>query len=316
MVLPPPAATQDGRSRLSTRMQSAEIAQEPALPKYPTDKPIIITLDSFGQAHTGQVASLKDYVAAEAMEKRGMEVGREDMKGMTATGVPLQQNFCDCGLYLVGYVAEFAKDPEGFVNKVLTRQLDGQSDFAAFNPSKKRDEIRADLIRLHDVQDAERLALKKAKKDGRTNGPVTAVTDASTLVASPGPRSSPGHAAIKSSTVEQSAQAPMTTAIEAPSALSADASDNDEMDSGMPRALPSIGQPKKAKRSATPHTKFEDGEMVDNYDDDDATEHRPKEMRKVLSPQLDGLSTILKDGPLAVPPHAHEKSPGSQKLSS
>ena len=55
---------------------------------------------------------------------------------------------------------------------------------------------------------------------------------------------------------------------------------------------------------------------VDNYDDDDATEHRPKEMRKVLSPQLDGLSTILKDGPLAVPPHAHEKSPGSQKLSS
>ena len=288
----------------------------PALPKYPTDKPIIITLDSFGQAHTGQVASLKDYVAAEAMEKRGMEVGREDMKGMTATGVPLQQNFCDCGLYLVGYVAEFAKDPEGFVNKVLTRQLDGQSDFAAFNPSKKRDEIRADLIRLHDVQDAERLALKKAKKDGRTKGPVTAVTDASTLVASPGPRSSPGHAAIKSSTVEQSAQAPMTTAIEAPSALSADASDNDEMASGMPRALPSIGQPKKAKRSATPHTKFEDGEMVDNYDDDDATEHRPKEMRKVLSPQLDGLSTILKDGPLAVPPHAHEKSPGSQKLSS
>jgi sentrin-specific protease 7 len=288
----------------------------PALPKYPTDKPIIITLDSFGQAHTGQVASLKDYVAAEAMEKRGMEVGREDMKGMTATGVPLQQNFCDCGLYLVGYVAEFAKDPEGFVNKVLTRQLDGQSDFAAFNSSKKRDEIRADLIRLHDVQDAERLALKKAKKDGRTKGPVTAVTDASTLVASPGPRSSPGRAAPKSSTVEHSAQAPMATAIEAPSALSADASDNDEMDSGMPRALPSIGQPKKAKRSATPHTKFEDGEMVDNYDDDDATEHRPKEMRKVLSPQLDGLSTILKDGPLAVPPHAHEKSPGSEKLSS
>jgi sentrin-specific protease 7 len=287
----------------------------PALPKYPTDKPIIITLDSFGQAHTGQVASLKDYVAAEAMEKRGLEVGREDMKGMTATGVPLQQNFCDCGLYLVGYVAEFAKDPEGFVNKVLTRQLDGQSDFAAFDSSKKRDEIRADLIRLHDEQDAERLALKKAKKDSKTKGPVTAVTDASTSVASPGPRSSPGRAAQKSSIVEQSAQAPMATAIEAHGAPSDDASDNDEMDSGMPRALTSIGPPKKAKRSATPHTTFEDGEMLDNHLDG-ATEYRPKEMRKVLSPQLDGLSTILKDSPLAVPPHAREKSPSSEKLSS
>jgi hypothetical protein len=28
MVLPPPPATQDGRSRLSTRMRSAEVAQE------------------------------------------------------------------------------------------------------------------------------------------------------------------------------------------------------------------------------------------------------------------------------------------------
>jgi sentrin-specific protease 7 len=244
-----------------------------------------------------------------------MEVGREDMKGMTATGVPLQQNFCDCGLYLVGYVAEFAKDPEGFVNKVLTRQLDGQSDFAAFDSSKKRDEIRADLIRLHDEQDAERLALKKAKKDSKTKGLVTAVTDASTSVASPGPRSSPGRAAQKSSTVEQNAQAPMTTAIGAHGAPSDDASDNDEMDSGMPRALTSIGPPKKSKRSATPHTTFEDGEMLDNHLDG-ATEYRSKGMREVLSPQLDGLSTILKDGPLAVPPHAREKSPGSEKLSS
>jgi len=308
----------------------------PALPKYPTDKPIIITLDSFGQAHTGQVASLKDYVAAEAMEKRGMEVGREDMKGMTATGVPLQQNFCDCGLYLVGYVAEFARDPEGFVNKVLTRQLDGQNDFAAFDPSKKRDEIRDDLLRLHDEQAAERLALKKAKKDSRNNkSPTTAVTDASTLVASPSTRSSPGRAAQKSSTVEPSAQAPSATARGSPGLSRASnasapdaalkgqqsgsaplddtyASDNDEMETSVPRALTS---PKKANKPATSHTHSEDGEVLDNHDDD-TTEHRSKGMRKVMSPQLDGLSTILNDGPLAAPPNLHAKSSGSEKLSS
>jgi sentrin-specific protease 7 len=286
----------------------------PALPKYPTNKPIIITLDSFGQAHTGQVASLKDYVAAEAMEKRGMEVGREDMKGMTATGVPLQQNFCDCGLYLVGYVAEFAKDPEGFVNKVLTRQLDGQSDFAAFDASKKRDEIRDDLLRLHHEQDAERLALKKAKKDSKNKVPMTAVTvtDASTSVASPGTRHSLGRAAQSIRTVEQSAQAPSTATTKAPqppgkprasNASPPDASDDDVMESGMPRALTSV-------KSPTPHTQIEDGEMLDNHHND-ATEHRSKGMRKVLSPQLDGLSMILNAGPPAAPLHLHEKSPGS-----
>lgn len=312
----------------------------PALPKYPTDKPIIITLDSFGQAHTGQVASLKDYVAAEAMDKRGMEVGREDMKGMTATGVPLQQNFCDCGLYLVGYVAEFAKDPEGFVNKVLTRQLDGQSDFAAFDPSKKRDEIRDDLLRLHEEQDAERLALKKAKKESRNNKvPVTAVTDANTLVASAVTRPSPTR-----STVEQSARAPPTTTTEAPSqsgksrpsnspgpdaalnargkpehsgsAPSNDASDNDEMEAGMPRALTSTSPPQKAKIPAESHTNSDDGEMLNNnHQDDDAIESRPRGMRKVLSPELDGLSSILNARPPAAPPQAHEKSSDSEKRS-
>jgi sentrin-specific protease 7 len=310
----------------------------PALPKYPTDKPIIITLDSFGQAHTGQVASLKDYVAAEAMDKRGMEVGREDMKGMTATGVPLQQNFCDCGLYLVGYVAEFAKDPEGFVNRVLTRQLDAHSDFAAFDASKKRDEIRADLLRLHDEQEAERLALKKAK---RNKGPLTAVTDASTSVASGGTRSSPGRAAQSISSGEQSGRAPSTTSNNAApptrnsrassvsasdaalnargklqqSAPSEDVSDNDEMESGMPRALTSDKTPKKVKKSATFHTQIEDGEMLDNNQDADTIECRPKGMRKVVSPELDVLSTIMNAGPPGAPLHAHQKSPGSEKAS-
>jgi sentrin-specific protease 7 len=315
----------------------------PALPKYPTDKPIIITLDSFGQAHTGQVASLKDYVAAEAMDKRGMEVGREDMKGMTATGVPLQQNFCDCGLYLVGYVAEFAKDPEGFVSRVLTRQLDGQSDFAAFDASKKRDEIRADLLRLHDEQDAERMALKKAKKDSKIKGPMTAVADASTSVASAGTRSSPGRGdqpAKSISTVEQSDRAHATTSANpAPptrnareSSVSAsdavgtareklqqsapsDASDNDEMDSGMPRALTSDKSPKKAKQLTIPLTQIDDGEMLDDHHDEDTIECRPRGMRKVVSPELDVLSTIINAGPPAAPLHAHEKSPGSEKPS-
>jgi Ulp1 family protease len=162
----------------------------PALKKYPTDRPTIITLDSFGVSHSGQVSTLKKYVEAEAMEKRSMTVAASDIQGMTATGMPMQSNFCDCGLYLVGYVAEFAKDPEAFVNKVLSRQLDQDSDFASFDPSSKRAEIRDELLKLHDEQDRERLALKKAKKEEKEKKvAVTAVNDArtsATLTASNG----------------------------------------------------------------------------------------------------------------------------------
>jgi hypothetical protein len=74
-------------------------------------------------------------------------------------------------------VAEFAKDPEGFVNKVLSRQLDQESDFASFDPSEKRAELRDDLLRLHEEQDQARIALKKAKKEEKLNKvAATAVT--------------------------------------------------------------------------------------------------------------------------------------------
>ena len=158
----------EGESTQEAGKQSGKNSKKraaPSLRKYPTDKPTIITLDSFGVGHPGQVSTLKKYVEAEALDKRGMDAAAASIQGMTASGIPLQSNYCDCGLYLVGYVEEFAKDPEGFVNKVLNRELDQESHFASFDPSQKRAEIRDDLLRLHAEQDQARIALKKAKKE-------------------------------------------------------------------------------------------------------------------------------------------------------
>ncbi|GAB7330687.1 hypothetical protein MBLNU13_g02249t1 [Cladosporium sp. NU13] len=190
----------------------------PSLRKYPTDKPTIITLDSFGVGHPGQVSTLKKYVEAEALDKRGMEAAAAGIQGMTATGMPVQSNYCDCGLYLVGYVAEFAKDPEGFVNKVLSRQLDQESDFASFDPSQKRAELRDDLLRLHEEQDQARIALKKAKKEEKSKGKVgaTAVTaqTSATPAASkqPSPAPAPPPPSTKQSTKAQSPLKALPTA--------------------------------------------------------------------------------------------------------
>ncbi len=136
----------------------------PTLKKYDADTPVIITLDSFGSQHTAAARQLKDYISAEATEKRGMVVEREEIQAMTAKGIPEQTNFCDCGVYLVGYIEEFAKNPREFVTKVLTRKLDKEADFASFDPSKKRAQIRNDLLDLYAKQDAEHRAIKLEKK--------------------------------------------------------------------------------------------------------------------------------------------------------
>lgn len=203
----------NGKSNKKSKKRAA-----PSLRKYPTDKPTIITLDSFGVGHPGQVSTLKKYVEAEALDKRGMEAAAAGIQGMTAAGIPVQSNYCDCGLYLVGYVAEFAKDPEGFVNKVLTRQLDQDSDFASFDPSKKREELRDDLLRLHAEQDQARIALKKAKKEEKSKGKVgaTAVTaqTSATSVASKhtSPAPAPPQPSTKHCTKDQSPLEALPTA--------------------------------------------------------------------------------------------------------
>lgn len=195
----------------------------PSLRKYPTDKPTIITLDSFGVGHPGQVSTLKKYVEAEALDKRGMNAAAGAIQGMTATGMPTQSNYCDCGLYLVGYVEEFAKDPEGFVNKVLSRQLDEDSNFASFDPSAKRAELRDDLLKLHAEQDQARIALKKAKKEEKLRDKVgaTAVTaqNSPTPAASkqPSPAPAPPQSSTKPSSEAQSSLKTLPTASRMPS---------------------------------------------------------------------------------------------------
>ena len=150
--------------------------------KYDAEAPTIIHLDSFGSGHATETRYLKDYLNAEADSRRGMKIGTKDLQGMTAKGIPVQTNFCDCGVYLVEYVEEFANDPRKFVSKVLQRQMDQENDFAAFEPSAKRAGIRDQLLKLYGEQDAERKAKKTTKK-----ATDQASAEKSAAIAPPGP---------------------------------------------------------------------------------------------------------------------------------
>ena len=94
------------------------------LPRYPIDKPMIITLDSLDSGRSMTASVLKDYLAEEAKERYELDIDRGGIRGMTAKDIPLQGNFSDCGLYLCMYLEKFVEDPQKFVSSLLQRDTE------------------------------------------------------------------------------------------------------------------------------------------------------------------------------------------------
>ncbi|KAI9760547.1 MAG: hypothetical protein M4579_001632 [Chaenotheca gracillima] len=136
----------------------------PPARKYKTDVPIIITLDSLGLSHSPTVRSLKDYLSLEAKTKRGIDVEISQISGMTAKQIPEQDNFCDCGLFLLGYVERFLQSPRLLVNKLLQRESDRTKDWPKLQPSPMRNSLRELIMRLGKSQNEIALAKKREKK--------------------------------------------------------------------------------------------------------------------------------------------------------
>ena len=138
----------------------------PPVKKLGPGQPAIVTFDSLTGTHPSTVRVIKDYLLAEADAKRGgMTFDEKQIKGMTAVGIPKQKNYCDCGPFLLGYMAKFLDDPHGFMSKVLQKSFDADKDWPAFGPSKLRADIRDLLFELYGQQEDERR--ESAKKSGK-----------------------------------------------------------------------------------------------------------------------------------------------------
>ncbi|THY24602.1 cysteine proteinase, partial [Aureobasidium pullulans] len=163
--------------------------QGPPPQKIDPTTPALLLLDSLGGSHPQEIRNLKQYAVHEGREKRGLEFKYTELKGMTARGLPQQTNFCDCGVYLIGYMEAFLRDPHGFALKVMSRELDHNNDFADFDPSKKRAEIRERLIKLHEEQTHEKKRKKKethlAKMAAKRNSETKSATVTPAQMSSP-----------------------------------------------------------------------------------------------------------------------------------
>jgi hypothetical protein len=130
--------------------------------KYSTCQPIIITFDSLDLSRSGTISILREYLFAEAKSKRGIEIDKSLVKGMTAKEIPHQPNFSDCGLYLLAYAEKFVQDPDSFIRKLLRKEMRKQGDWPPLKSGLLRTRLRGFMELLYTEQEQ----LTKAKADG------------------------------------------------------------------------------------------------------------------------------------------------------
>ena len=131
-------------------------------------KPAIITFDSLGQPRGSTIRMLKDYLREEAKAKRGMEFEESHIKGINAKRIPQQDNYSDCGVFLLGYVDTFLgleTDPKDFITKTI-QQTHEEKEWSKLVPGNLRANIRRQLQELHEIQTSERKE-ESAKKPGK-----------------------------------------------------------------------------------------------------------------------------------------------------
>ena len=128
--------------------------------------PAIITFDSLEHTHPAEIRALKDYIKAEAEAKRGgMLVDDGSIKGMTAKDIPTQDNFSDCGPIMLRYIERLLEDPQDFVSRCLSRELDIKNDWPEAQTSGMRDNLAILIKQLHEEQ--VNMLREEAKRQGK-----------------------------------------------------------------------------------------------------------------------------------------------------
>jgi sentrin-specific protease 7 len=134
--------------------------------KYSPADPRIVTLDSLGSAHSPVCQHLKNYLLAEFKDKKNKDVAYDKAIGLRARNLPEQNNFTDCGVYLLKYVAKFLENPDKFIHGILQNEHDSWD----IDPSTTRNEIRQLIFTLHDQYQSEQEAIKKKKALAKQKG--------------------------------------------------------------------------------------------------------------------------------------------------
>lgn len=164
--------TADNSPPMSSKQKKAGKRGNAGQRKHDPDQPKIITLDSLGAPHSPACQYLKHYIMAELKDKRGIEIEDPGALGMTAKDIPLQTNYCDCGLYLLGYIEHLLRDPDGYMRGLLQHEeIPWDLDSSAL-----RRKIRDLLFELQCKQQVMEDAANTGKKNKKRKKQVAALS--------------------------------------------------------------------------------------------------------------------------------------------
>ncbi|KAF2462735.1 uncharacterized protein BDR25DRAFT_122618 [Lindgomyces ingoldianus] len=135
----------------------------PPQKKFDPDLPIILVLDSLGHTHPRAVRHLKDYIQQEGKAKRNMEAVIAQ-NAFNVKEIPLQNNFVDCGVFVLGYLQKFFHDPHDFVRSILSREMSKEDHWPDMHAPRMRNQMREILQGLAKQQSQERKQARQAKK--------------------------------------------------------------------------------------------------------------------------------------------------------
>ncbi|KAL1596970.1 hypothetical protein SLS60_008552 [Paraconiothyrium brasiliense] len=164
-------------SSLSPKKAKRRLGPPPK--KWDLDQPVIVVLDSLGGgAKSPAVRVLKEYMIAEGQEKRGMEAKiSQNAYYAKESQIPQQQNFSDCGVYLLGYAQKFFENPDVFKNRLLSGEMHVETDWPDMAMPDMRAAMRDILQKLNTEQEAERERAKQQKKQDKKNGATDAAVN-------------------------------------------------------------------------------------------------------------------------------------------
>lgn len=142
-------------------------------------KSVVLVLDSLGQRHTNVFKLIRKYLASEWDSRKGPSDrwGRDEIVG-TETKPPQQNNYSDCGIFLLHYVEMFCRNPPKKVDEI------NDNWFPIKDIEDKRQEIKslierytaeyqAVLTENTDVDDIEEHADTKPTTTTNANGTTT-----------------------------------------------------------------------------------------------------------------------------------------------
>ncbi|KAG0038215.1 hypothetical protein BGZ82_000786 [Podila clonocystis] len=125
---------------------------------------MILVMDSLGGQHSSVFKTLRAYLQQELLTRKNITktLGPKEVLARYATKAPKQENFCDCGLYLLHYAEMFLKYPKQLSDSIVNK-TDGTTFWELSRLPKKRQDYRdlvAELMVQYKVYQEQMAAVK------------------------------------------------------------------------------------------------------------------------------------------------------------